>query len=286
MKNIQFVRDLFFKITCINKLINKDIFNKSALDKLRSELLESQKKVVNLEFQLKQSLISIGDMKIDVNTDVLSETNLETIKEFHKLYYKLGQKNYFTFLTSWLGYETLKCPLDLWIIQEIICAYRPDLIIETGTAFGGSSLFYACICNLIGHGHILTVDINECQTYKKNPHSRVTHLVGSSTDLKVLSLIKERVVSSKKVIVLLDSDHRYEHVLEELNFYQEFVPVGGYLVVEDTNINGNPAYPDFGPGPMEALKAFLKTNDSFKVESKFERFLLTMNPQGYLRRVK
>lgn len=302
------------KIPIVQRLIAIDLFNKSRLCRLESDYLKSQGLVAELEVnnshrlarikeleannsnclarvaelahEINSLVIPLGSMRVEVCQDPLPEDQLAVVEKFNKLYYELGQKNYFTYLTSWLGYETLKCPLDLWMYQEIICDYRPDLIIETGTAFGGSSLYLASICNLIGDGLVLTVDINECQAYKKIQHPRVTHLVGSSTDPVVVSRIKNKVATCERVMVLLDSDHKYEHVLEELHIYQDFVPIGGYLVVEDTNINGHPAYPDFGPGPMEALNEFLKTNDSFVRASECERFLLTMNPRGYLRRVK
>jgi len=87
-------------------------------------------------------------------------------------------------------------------------------------------------------------------------------------------------------MVILDSDHAKEHVLAEMRLFQEFIPVGGYLIVEDTNINGHPVYPDFGPGPMEAVEEFLAETDSFQLDPACERFLLTMNPRGYLRRYK
>jgi cephalosporin hydroxylase len=87
-------------------------------------------------------------------------------------------------------------------------------------------------------------------------------------------------------MVILDSDHAKSHVLAEIRTFQEFIPIGGYLIVEDTNINGHPTYPEFGPGPMEAVEEFLRETDSFQIDPACERFLLTMNPKGYLRRCK
>ena len=86
--------------------------------------------------------------------------------------------------------------------------------------------------------------------------------------------------------MILDSDHSKPHVLRELELYSGFVTPGSYLIVEDTNLNGHPAYPDFGPGPMEAVDKFLSANDEFVVDQRCERFLLTMYPKGYLRRVR
>jgi cephalosporin hydroxylase len=265
------LKEIALKVPLVQKILAVDIFNKL--------------KVRELEAKIKNAVIPVGMLKIEV-TQNLSQNQLEVVEQFNKLYYELGQKDCFTYLTSWLGYEVLKCPLDLWMYQEIVCKYKPDLIIETGTAFGGSSLFLASICSLIDHGNVITVDINECETYKKIKHPRVTHLVGSSVDLATLSKIRDSVSLCEKVMVFLDSDHNYEHVLNELNLYHDFIPIGGYLVVEDTNINGHPVYPDFGPGPMEALNDFLKINNSFVRAPECERFMLTMNPLGYLKRIK
>ena len=86
--------------------------------------------------------------------------------------------------------------------------------------------------------------------------------------------------------MILDSDHSRDHVLAEMRLYADLVPVGGYLLVQDTNINGHPVHPDFGPGPMEAVEEFLATNDEFEVDRARERMMFTFHPRGYLRRVK
>jgi cephalosporin hydroxylase len=91
-------------------------------------------------------------------------------------------------------------------------------------------------------------------------------------------------VGGRRAMVLLDSDHSADHVYEEMMAYSPLVQTGDYLIVEDTNINGHPAYPDFGPGPMEAVERFLSDNDEFVIDQHCERFLMTLHPRGYLRR--
>ena len=109
--------------------------------------------------------------------------------------------------------------------------------------------------------------------------------MGSSTDPAIVAQVRA-AAAGKRVMVILDSDHAAAHVAGELEAYHDLVAVGCYLIVEDTNINGNPVRPDFGPGPMEALTAFMTGRDDFVSDPDRERFLLTLNPRGFLRRVR
>jgi cephalosporin hydroxylase len=204
--------------------------------------------------------------------------------QFHDLYYQLGQRGRHTNHVSWLGYSSLKCPLDLWIYHELICRLRPEFIIETGTASGGSALFLASMCDLIDHGHVITIDVDAREGQPRPLHPRIEYVVGSSVDPAVIGRVREALGGGQAGLVILDSDHHRDHVLAEMRAFAPLVSLGGYLVVEDTNINGHPVYPDFGPGPMEAARLFLAENDAFQVDIRCERFILTMNPGGFLRR--
>lgn len=230
--------------------------------------------------------LPVGIFRPPVALSELDPSERELVDRFGDLYYSLGQKGRATYILSWLGFPLLKCPLDLWIYQELICAIRPKTIIETGTASGGSALFLATICELLGRGQVISIDIEDRPPGIRPHHPRITYLRGSSTDHEIIAQVRNQTDSEGAGIVILDSDHRKAHVLEELNVYESFVPIGGYLIVEDTNINGHPTYPDFGPGPMEALEDFLARNDSFRSDPACERFLLTMNPRGFLTRHK
>lgn len=176
--------------------------------------------------------------------------------------------------------------MDLWLYQELIAAQRPDVIVETGTYRGGSAHYLATICELVGHGQVVTIDIDTWADQPRPQHRRLSYLTGSSVDQAVFARVLELVGHSKNVLVILDSDHSREHVLNELRLYQRLIPTEGLLVVEDTNVNGHPTYPDHGPGPWEAVDAFLHENPDFVADRGLERFLLTMNPRGYLRRVE
>jgi len=216
----------------------------------------------------------------------LSPPQAEIVDRFHDLFYSRaasrdGLRSYFV---SWLGYELFKCPLDLWVYQEIISRERPAAIVETGTYKGGSALFLATICDLIGHGEVITIDIDGSLSSVRPRHPRITYLTGSSVDPRVFALVEKHIGGRSNVLVILDSDHSRDHVLSELRLYRRLVPPGGYVIVEDTNINGHPTYGEFGPGPWEAVDCFLSEDKDFYADRSCERFLLTMNPRGFLRR--
>ncbi len=222
----------------------------------------------------------IGQIKRKVyNLAAKLVTSGIAVNRFHRLYY--DSKVWVN--TFWLGTKCEKCPLDLWIYQEIIHDLKPDLIIESGTYEGGSALFLATICDLLNRGEIITIDINKRKTPK---HERIKYIIGSSVDEQTVEEIRSVIKDHMKVMVILDSDHSMKHVLKELRIYSQFVSVDSYLIVEDTNMNGHPVLPDSGPGPKEAVDEFLKENDSFTIDKSKEKFYLTFNPDGYLLRVR
>jgi cephalosporin hydroxylase len=200
-------------------------------------------------------------------------------REFHKLYYAAGFEGGTWNDTRWFGVKAQKCPLDLWVYQEILVERHPDVIIETGTAEGGSALFLASLCELAGHGRVITVDVREPPAV---PHPRIDYVTGSSTDPATFEQVRGRIRADERVMVILDSDHTRDHVREELDLYGGLVSPGQYLVVEDTNLGGHPVLPRNGPGPMEAVDDFLQARTEFSRDPKREKFLLTMNPRGYL----
>ena len=109
-------------------------------------------------------------------------------------------------------------------------------------------------------------------------------MTGSSTADEIVSDLELRVRDSEQVLVILDSDHSRDHVLDELRIYSRWVSPGSYLIVEDTNVNGHPAMPEHGPGPMEALEAFLPETSEFEIDTTREKFFMTFNPRGFLRK--
>lgn len=209
----------------------------------------------------------------------------EIVTSFHRLYYNqwhhLGKD---TLNASWQGVRTLKCPLDLWVYQELLAEVRPDLVVETGTRAGGSALFLSQMLDLMGgEGRVISIDVELDDN--RPQHARLSYLVGSSTAPDIADQVRKAAGQASRVMVFLDSDHSASHVTAELAIYADLVTSGSYLVVEDTNVNGHPVYDDHGPGPAEAVTAFLAQDTRFEIDPSRERFLLTMNPGGYLRRV-
>jgi cephalosporin hydroxylase len=209
-------------------------------------------------------------------------TDAYVIERFNYLYYHgVGGPIPFT-TTSWLGVNALKCPADMWIYQEILHRTRPDIIVECGVRFGGSTFYLAHLCDLIGKGRVIGCDITLALVHEKvKAHARITLLEGSSTDPATVANIA-RQCEGKRTMVILDSDHSEKHVSNELRAYAPLVSKGCYLVVEDTNVNGHPANPSHGPGPYEAVQKFLATNSEFRADQNCERLLVTFNPSGYL----
>ncbi len=202
---------------------------------------------------------------------------------FHRAYYDAWRDKRFTIDLSWFGHRTLKCPMDLWTYQEILVETRPDLVVECGTRFGGSAYYLASILDLLGHGRVLTIDIDTAPA--RPTHPRIEYLAGSTADPTIVEQVRA-AARGQRTMVILDSDHSRDHVLAELNAYRDVVSVGCYLIVEDTDVNGHPARPDFGPGPMEALEAFQATTDDYASDPDRERFMMTLNPKGFLKRLR
>ena len=211
---------------------------------------------------------------------------VEKQKEFMRLFHELPMWE----MLSFHGVRIIKNPLDLWMLQQIAWEVKPDYVVETGTWQGGSALWWAQTLDGIGleQSRVLTVDIQDLtlgaskdSLWKKY----VTFTLGSSTDPKVVAGFLERV-KGKRVIVNLDSDHSMQHVLKELNMYAPMVSKGSYIAVEDTHLDGVPTHPESGPGPMAAVRQFLKDGGAKDFEQDFSReaFVMTSYPGGWLRR--
>jgi cephalosporin hydroxylase len=184
--------------------------------------------------------------------------------------------------TSYFGVQTLKNPLDFWVYQELLFELQPDVIVEVGNRFGGSTLALAHFCDLLGRGRIIALDIDHHQVPEiVRRHPRISLLEGDACDMfpKVESLISQE----ESVFIIEDSSHTFENTLRVLETYSPLIKPGGYFIVEDSICHhGLDVGPS--PGPYEAIESFVQKQPSFVSDRTKENFLITWNPKGYLRR--
>lgn len=200
---------------------------------------------------------------------------------------------------TWMGRPIIQFPQDIIAIQEIIWKTKPDLIIETGIAHGGSLIFSASMLELLGNdGSVLGIDIEIREFNRKaiedHPmYKRISMIEGSSVDPAVLNKVKKYCDGKNNIMVILDSMHTHDHVLQELELYSPFVSTGSYLIVLDTVIEDMPA--DFFPNrpwgkgnnPKTAVYEFLKHNSRFEIDKEIQaKLLVTVGPDGYLKCVR
>ncbi len=204
----------------------------------------------------------------------------------------------YTYNFTWLGRPIIQLPQDMIAVQELIWQTKPDLIIETGIAHGGSLIFSASMLELIGKkGEVIGIDIdirkhNRKEIEKHPMFKRITLIEGSSISDAVLTQVAKLAKGKKNIMVMLDSNHTHDHVLRELELYSPFVKKGNYLIAFDTvvedmpkgTVTGRPW--DKGSNPKTAVQAFLKKNRSFKADMEIDnKLLLSVAPGGYLRRI-
>lgn len=226
---------------------------------------------------------AFGRLFLDEENPGLTETaRTAAVDAFHRLYYHNPQRTWKD--CFYRGTTIWKCPLDLWVYQELLYEVKPALVVETGTAFGGSARYLADLCDTLGLAtRIVSIDVAPQEPLPR--HERIRYVTASSTDEQVVAEVSASAPDGP-VMVILDSDHTQGHVAAELQAWSPLVTTGSYLIVEDTNVNGHPALRSFGPGPMEAVVAFLEGRVDYVADPRWEKFYLTFNPRGYLKRVQ
>jgi cephalosporin hydroxylase len=184
---------------------------------------------------------------------------------------------------TWMGQPIWQNVLDLWSLQESIVQIRPAVLLECGTSRGGSALFCAHLFDLLGHGRIVTVDIERMHSLE---HARIDFLIGSSVDEPVLATMRQAAAAANgPVMVVLDSDHAADHVLAELRAYGPLVTPGSLMLVQDGVIDTLPMFACARPGPLRAIETFLAEHPEFTIASQWDRrFLVTHHPSGWLQR--
>jgi cephalosporin hydroxylase len=228
-----------------------------------------------------------------------NKTN-EELQTAAKQFNIASNKAKYSYNFKWMGRPVIQYPQDILAMQELIWELRPDLIIETGIAHGGSLIFYASMLELIGKGEILGIDIdirehNKAEIEKHQMYKRITMIEGSSIDPVIIDKVKKHAEAKKAILVVLDSNHTHAHVLDELNAYAPLVSVGSYIVVFDTIVEHLPAnyLPEhkrpwgIGDNPLTAVKEFIAVNNNFEIDDSINnKLLISVAPDGYLKRIK
>jgi cephalosporin hydroxylase len=237
----------------------------------------------------------IEEFKEEVRRNIAGLEGDKDVQALSRIWIREIARHRYAYNFTWLGRPVIQFPQDMMAIQELIWSIKPDVVIETGVAHGGSILFSASMLELVGgEGYVIGIDIDirkhNRTEIEAHPLSRRVKLIeGSSVDDAVVSQVREMVGEGKKVLVILDSNHTHEHVLRELELFSPFVGEGSYLVVYDTLIEDMPldlvGDRPWGPGnnPKTAVWEFLETNKRFKIDKDLEAKLsITVAPDGYL----
>lgn len=212
------------------------------------------------------------------NKTISPQEAQEILRLANILYFKNG--SYAN--TKWMGIQAAKCPMDMWVYQELIHSLDTELLIETGTLMGGSALFFAHIFDIMGRGKVITVDLVEQDNLPQHP--RIEYLIGSSIDSKILEKICQQANQSKSTMVILDSDHKADYKLKELKAYADFVTPLNYIIAEDSSFDYYPAWPEYGPGPATAVRNFMNGNTAFELDRSQEKHLITFAPMAFIRK--
>jgi cephalosporin hydroxylase len=217
------------------------------------------------------------------------------------LWVAVGWQQKYSYRFSWLGRPVIQLPEDLIRVQEIVVALRPDVIVETGIAHGGSLVFSASLCELLGHGRVVGVDI-EIRPHNRRAleehflRPRISMIEGGSTDHEVVARVQEEVGDAERVLVILDSNHTKEHVAAELEAYHCFVTPGSWLVAMDGVMRlvagvprGEPEWTE--DNPSAAAAEFATAHPEFEIVEPPRPFDesevsgdVTYSPSGWLRR--
>lgn len=241
----------------------------------------------------------IEAFKKQVKECIQKQSKDKEMLETTQKWMKKSFENKYSYNFSWMGRPIIQYPQDIIAMQELIWTIKPDLIIETGIAHGGSLIFYASMLELLGgERKVLGIDIdirqhNKIEIEKHQMYKRIEMIEGSSIDCNIVNKVKDIASNYSNILIILDSNHTHEHVLEELKAYESLVKKGGYIVVFDTIVADLPNEffqdrPwDNKNNPKSAVKEFLESNDRFEIDYNFEnKLLITVAPQGYLKCVR
>ncbi len=232
-----------------------------------------------------------GDAATEV--ELYSQEGLEFVAA---LWVKLAAEYRLMYEPTWLGIPVIQLPSDIVMLQELIWQLRPDVIVETGVAHGGGVVLYASMCQLVGHGHVIGVDIeirphNRAAIENHPLADRISLVEGSSTDPDTFAAVERVCAGARNVMVVLDSNHSTDHVYREMEMYGRLVPPGGYMVVMDgaqAHVwdipRGKAEWRD--SNPLLAIRRFLGEHAEFRSDPYYTRLHITQSPEGFLRRLR
>ena len=244
---------------------------------------------------------------VDKNFEKLNKKNIskmskdKNFKNLTKSWFKSSEKFQYSYHFSWMGRPIIQYPQDIVALQELIWKIKPDLIIETGIARGGSLIFSASMLQLIGNGSVVGIDVdirkhNRIEIEKHPMFKRIKMIEGSSIDEKIVKKVYRLAKNKKRILVILDSNHSHSHVLKELELYSPLVKKNNYLIVFDTVIEdiSTPSTLSHknrpwgkGDNPKTAVKIFLKNNKRFVIDDEIEnKLMITVAPSGFLKCIK
>ncbi|MGJ8682423.1 cephalosporin hydroxylase family protein [Paraglaciecola sp.] len=231
--------------------------------------------------QIKSITINFDKNNVDItNSDMTSLTHdigtKEAFKAISAAMLRSGWDNKYVYSFSWLGRPIIQLPDDMIRIQELIYSVKPDVVLETGVAHGGSLIFYASILKAMGKGRVIGIDIdirahNRKAIEEHALYDAITLFEGSSTSPQIIDQISKDLNPEERVIVFLDANHTKQHVLDELHLYSSFIPVGSYVVAMDGIMQDMVGAPrsdedwDWN-NPTQAAKEFVAKNDNFIIE--------------------
>lgn len=222
--------------------------------------------------------------------------NIKELEEAAIKWTKISAENRLSYEIDWLGVPIIQTPEDIILMQELIFKIKPDVIIETGIAHGGSLIYYASLLELLGKGKVIGIDIEIREHNRKvlEAHpmfKRIKLIEGSSICKETIEKIRKMVPKDSKVIICLDSNHTKNHVLKELQLYHGFVNLGSYIVVFDTITSklskvSSSEKMYLNNSPKEAIEEFSKEHNNFELDKSYNKLYVSSSQDGYLRRIK
>ena len=240
----------------------------------------------------------VQKFKEAVKQNIVEQSSDADLLALGKTWVRETMNKKFIYNFTWMGRPIIQHPHDTMALQELIWQIKPDLIIETGIAHGGSVIFSASMLELLGgEGKVIAIDIdirkhNRDEIEDHPMFKRIDLVEGSSVDVETLAKVKDLAKGRKNIMVILDSNHTHEHVMKELELYSPFVSLNSYLVVFDTWVEDVPEnyYPDRqwdkGDNPKTAVWEFISKNKNFIIDKSIEhKLVITLAPDGFLKRI-